>query len=288
MSRRSSIFGRLGRSTSSATASIATSNEKDGQEIDGKLAPPPAYTTVDESATADLTAAFDQLSLSNAASDPTVETCLAHLKLLFAIQSIKEEVGYTDGLWGLWDALAGPLDQLEHAYADSKKTPSDSKKPFGDGPTEDEEKTAMKTLENLSKIREKRWALFLARATQRYEAWWKSLPGQPLTEEDMEEDTSYGYEAFPTDDSATFDWSEDKLPPLGTSQALLRRFVRISDSCLLPPANTLILHRCSDGLAYPYAQPPCLPRRCHASWLERLLEQRTPVALDQRGYRLGL
>lgn len=192
MSRRLSIFGRLGRRTSSATESTAISNENDGQEIDGNLAPPPAYTTVDESATADLTAAFDQLSLSNAVSDPTVDTCLAHLKLLFAIQSMKEEVGYTDGLWGLWDSLAGPLNHLEHTYADKKQTPSDSKKPLDKNLLEDADNAAKKTLENLSKIREKRWALFLARATQRYEAWWKSLPGsQPLTEKDMEEDTSF-------------------------------------------------------------------------------------------------
>lgn len=255
MSRRSSIFGRLGRRTSSATASIATSNEKDGQGNDDKLAPPPAYTTVDESATADLTAAFDQLSLSSAASDPTVDTCLAHLKLLFAIQSMKEEVGYTDGLWGLWDSRAGPLDHLEHTYVNKKKTPSDSKKPLGDDLLEDDDKVAKKTLENLSKIREKRWALYLARATQRYEAWWKSLPGgQPLTEKDMEEDTSFGYEKFPTDDSATFDCSEDKLPPLGMSQTLLQKSAGISYFLL-----TLILHRCTDGLAYPHAQPPCLP-----------------------------
>ncbi|KAK3395823.1 hypothetical protein B0T20DRAFT_419958 [Sordaria brevicollis] len=216
MSRRSSIFGKLGRSSSSATASIATSNEKDGQhEIDGKLAPPPAYTTVDESATADLTAAFDQLKLADAASDPTVDTCLAHLKLLFAIQSMKEEVGYTDGLWGLWDSLAGPLDQIEKTFADKKKTPSDVKKPLVSQLEGDDEKAAKKTLENLSKIREKRWALFLARAAQRYEVWWNSLPGgQPLTERDMEEDTGFEYLTFPTDDNATFDWTEDKLPPL--------------------------------------------------------------------------
>lgn len=221
MSRRSSIFGRLGRSSSSATASIATSNEKDGHEIDGKLAPPPAYTAVDESATADLTAAFDQLKLADAASDPTVDTCLAHLKLLFAIQSMKEEVGYTDGLWGLWDSLAGPLDHIEQTFADKKKTPSDVKKPLVSELEGDDEKTAKKTLENLSKIREKRWALFLARAAQRYEAWWKSLPGgQPLTETDMEEDTSFEYDTFPVHDSAPFDWREDMLPPLGTSQII--------------------------------------------------------------------
>lgn len=235
MSRRSSIFARLGRSTSSATASIATSNEKDDNEVEGKLAPPPAYTTVDESATADLTAAFDQLSLSNTASDPTVDTCLAHLKLLFAIQSMKEDVGYTDGLWGLWDARAGPLDQLEHAYADKRKAPSDAKKILKDELDGDDEKTAKKALENLSKIREKRWALFLARATQRYEAWWKSLPGQPLTERDMEEDTAFGYETFPTDDSATFEWSEDKLPPLGMLSGPLPRLLLGSKH----PANFL-------------------------------------------------
>lgn len=32
---------------------------------------------------------------------PDANTCLAHLKLLSPLQALKEDVGYTDGLWGL-------------------------------------------------------------------------------------------------------------------------------------------------------------------------------------------
>jgi len=198
MSKRLSFLqkgnGQVGRSSSSNA-----SNEP---------APPPAYREVPDAQAADLptaeetdqvnlTAAFENLKISSGPSDPTVETCLAHLKLLFAFQSMKEDVGYTDGLWGLWDSLAGLPEQLKG---------SDEKPP--------KEKIQDKKLAVLSKIREKRWALFVARAVERYEAWWKSMPAFQLTEKHMETPAEY-YLAFPTETSHAMQWSADKLPPLG-------------------------------------------------------------------------
>lgn len=35
---------------------------------------------------------------------PVAETCIAHLRLLHAFHSLKEDIGYSDGLFGLWDS----------------------------------------------------------------------------------------------------------------------------------------------------------------------------------------
>ncbi|KAG9228913.1 hypothetical protein BJ875DRAFT_547388 [Amylocarpus encephaloides] len=70
---------------------------------------------------------------------PTPETCLAHLKLLHCIFALKEDIGYTDGLFGIWDGKAEMSDNRD---------------------------------ETLVKMREKRWALYVARAVERFQVWW--------------------------------------------------------------------------------------------------------------------
>lgn len=131
------------------------------------------------------------------------DACLAHLKLLHAIQSMKEEVGYTDGLWNLWD--------------DRGKWALDDLRADADWPTiRMLEKTSAKTVTNAghSRIREKRWALFVARAVDRYETWWKLLGENiMLTEEDMADPDSYKFTKFPI--SRRLIWEERILPPLG-------------------------------------------------------------------------
>ncbi|GJN75779.1 hypothetical protein PLICBS_009885 [Purpureocillium lilacinum] len=151
----------------------------------------------------DLAASFAKLTLGNQPKDPDADTCLAHLKLLHAIQSMKEDVGYTDGLWGIWDSRAeNPLEDL---FGTQGPAPgADEPVPTG----EDRVKAA------LSRIREKRWALFVARAVDRYESWWRSLPkGYMLTEQDMEQEGNTRYSRFPST-GALIDWKEHMLPPL--------------------------------------------------------------------------
>lgn len=158
------------------------------------------------------TAAFEKLTLCNEPCDPCVETCLAHLKLLFAIQWMKEDVGFTDGLWGLWDAHAGPVGLV----------PRDATSEMRVVATEPSVREEMqdKNRETLSRIREKRWALFVARAVDRYEKWWRSLSAPVaafcLSEQDMKSPDSTAYAAFPASrPDAAMIWTEDMLPPLG-------------------------------------------------------------------------
>lgn len=217
---------------------------RNGMASDSRHNPPPAYGepasgdngALDESI--NLAALFESLNLSNMPGSLSVDNCLVHLKLMFAIQWMKEDVGFTDGLWGLWDHRAGPIDAAlkrrpgrrkvsgEAAQAGDDQTEKGDEKELPDVVPTIEERLACKNLETLSRIREKRWALFVARAVDRYEAWWNSLvrrfppPAGRLTEKDIDEDPigSVRYAKFPTvidDENAVFPWTEDMLPPLG-------------------------------------------------------------------------
>ncbi|KAH8813048.1 hypothetical protein F5884DRAFT_879283 [Xylogone sp. PMI_703] len=88
----------------------------------------------------DLNSAFSSLNISTTPrSIPDEDHCFAHLKLLNAFYSLKEDIGYTDGLFGLWDSRCEMVDDRDAA---------------------------------LARMREKRWVLFVARAVERFEAWW--------------------------------------------------------------------------------------------------------------------
>lgn len=162
-------------------------------------------------ATDDINAAFTNLSFESSITDHldirygiSEDTCLAHLKLLHAIQSMKQEIGYTDGLWNLWnDRGRWAMDDLR-ADADWSMIR-----------TLEKSNSKIVTRTGQSRIREKRWAIFVARAVDRYEAWWNSLAATTdmLTEEDMADPDSYKYMKFPT--SRRLIWEEKMLPPLG-------------------------------------------------------------------------
>ena len=138
---------------------------------------------------ADVTAAFASLDLSNEPSElPTPGTCLAHLKLLYAFRALREEVGYTDGLWGIRDPNASWVGR-QHPEVVQKV---------------------------VSRLREKRWAVYLARAVDRYESWWAALDGRELTMEDMRVRGSEAYEAFPHGGAGSgMVWDATMLMPLG-------------------------------------------------------------------------
>ncbi|KAM3502296.1 hypothetical protein MY11210_009107 [Beauveria gryllotalpidicola] len=126
-------------------------------------------------------------SSKNYGCDVTESRCLAHLKLRHAIQAIKEDVGSTDSLWGIRDSLVsdGKGISLEASKLAPQMKPAQT--------TSDEEKKMM-----LSKLRGKRWAIFLARAVDRYEAWWNAQDIMMLTKADMTVLDGDKYMRFPS------------------------------------------------------------------------------------------
>lgn len=174
------------------------------------MAAPPSYQDAEagaslaEQSPPSEKAFFGTLNLAQTPSQPESNTCLAHLRLLFAFQTLKEDVGYTDGLWGLWDTRAEGHKSVTKDGKVHEPVATDSKQ---------EVPTDKHLL--LSQIREKRWALFVARAVDRYEAWWSSLvEGSGLTEQDMNDPDSAAYARFPSRHNSQY-WAQRSLPPLG-------------------------------------------------------------------------
>lgn len=109
----------------------------------------------------DITSQFSSLDLTSTSPVPTVPECIAHLKLLEIFHQLREEISTTDGLFGITDhsVVASPGIR-------SKK--------------EEEEGRA--------KNREKRWAVYVTRAVDRFQIWWEECvpKSQPrLTQKDV-------------------------------------------------------------------------------------------------------
>lgn len=139
----------------------------------------------------ELNAAFSNLAIPSVAPAlPTADHCLAHLKLLNSFHALKEDIGYSDGLFGLRDELCEVLEGKERDEA-------------------------------LSKIREKRWALYIARAVERFEVWWLkflfSLEGSKRLEVKDMTSASLGYATF-TQIGRARKWTANMLPPIGKNR----------------------------------------------------------------------
>ncbi|KAK6206810.1 alpha-ketoglutarate-dependent sulfonate dioxygenase [Colletotrichum tabaci] len=163
-------------------------------------APPPAYGAATPqpsgSGPLDLPAVLGAVSLGPTpphGTDPTEDTCLAHLRLLTAFNRLKNETGYRDGLWEIWDSRANAGGGNDKAAA-AAGTPNP---------------------DVLVKLREKRWAVYVGRAVDRYAVWWRSFVPDMLLERDMvdpPEERRDRYEGFPRSEPMV--WNADMLPPL--------------------------------------------------------------------------
>lgn len=151
--------------------------------------PPPASFQAPE----DLSQRLGNLNISsldeqsNQGALPPAELLVAHLKLLEAINILRLSVGATDGLFN----IAGPSADL----------------------SEDREAQ--------TQIREKRWAVYVARAVDRFKEWWSTAipcskgnePYSPLTYSSLisnSKNIKIVEEGRPL-----ADMTADRLPPLG-------------------------------------------------------------------------
>lgn len=134
------------------------------------------------------------LQLSRSAGDPTTTTvtpdqCAAHLKFLAVLGDLRDTVSSEDGLFGITASQAEvfPPEYRNQAYA---------------------------------KLREKRWAVYTARAVKRFFAWWQNCApykGNPPTTETLE-DSAYELviTKYDTNRDKAAVWSRDSLlPPIG-------------------------------------------------------------------------
>lgn len=156
----------------------------------GKEAPP-AYTVNEHRNIAgpsagELNAAFSSLTIFDAQPPfPKADHCFAHLKLLSTFHALKEEIRSTDGLFNLWDV------RCEKAEARD---------------------------EILEKMKDKRWALYIARAVERFESWWLRVLVQMEQSKRLEAkemvSTNSGFRQF-TKKGRIRQWTPTMLPPIG-------------------------------------------------------------------------
>lgn len=182
---------------------------------------PPSYAATKNTTGAfdnELDAAFSSLTVAqNAPAFPEADQCLAHLKLLHALHALKEDIGYMDGIFGLFDAKCD---------------------------------MAINRDGSLVKMREKRWAIYLVRATERFQDWWLKVlcnmePCARLEGKDMTTGAANFTEFTKTGKARQ--WTPAILPPLGKD--------------ILPPErrSKANLGRCSHGLALLHTKPLVLP-----------------------------
>ena len=128
---------------------------------------------------------------------PNTSQGICHLKLLFAFSKLKEHITNLDGLFDIFNL---PDDQPADDFEDLKHS---------------------RALLRI-RIREKRWAVYVARAAYRFERWWSAMRAQNQAEqlkfEDMRGHNSKYVESVKKDvKDSVGSWMNGMMPPLGES-----------------------------------------------------------------------
>lgn len=159
------------------------SDSKDSKD-EFPLDEPPAY---EEIAGSSLPIAVPKLNLSSHAGaiDTTTITpdqCAAHLKFLAALADLQESIANNDGLFGLHDS---DVDKFRDFANEAR-----------------------------ARIREKRWAVYVAKAVERYTAWWDACVPDHGTRPTIASLKEAKYRGI-TVCSSKICWSRFHMPPLG-------------------------------------------------------------------------
>ena len=194
-SRLSGIFARSSKEQEAKAEEAA--NHSNGQTSDPvphysiSEVPPPDYQADDGDdavAPPDYTAGFANLSISDAPTSdiPSVNETIAHLKTLECFSRLRQSIASTDGLFGIENATI-----VEIARTSSLAN--------GEGADE-----------LLPRLAEKRWAVYITRAVDRFHAWISAaVPASPMpTMAEMERDGRNGQITNP-------DYVKTAMPPIG-------------------------------------------------------------------------
>ena len=104
---------------------------------------PPQYDSEDIQGPPDITAGFSNLTLSGHNSSPSRDQCIAHLKLLECFYRLRRTIGSTDGAFGICNASPRKIDDA----------------------------VDLQDPELLTVLAEKRWAIYVGRAVDRFQRW---------------------------------------------------------------------------------------------------------------------
>ena len=147
--------------------------------------PPPSYSaSAAQEPPPDISTAFANLNLhepSALVQTPTPDECLAHLKLLEAFYSLRQDVCQHDGLFGISDSFATASTEPERT-------------------------------QQLANLREKRWQIYVSKANKRFEAWWMTCVLPEARRETQYAVTTVGRTSWVGE---KLKFERENLPPLG-------------------------------------------------------------------------
>lgn len=195
-SRLSAIFARSDKAAevkAAEAAAEAVANENGGQSSESVPAysvsqpPPPEYHENDDVPPPDYTAGFATLRLVDEPSldIPQFNEAIAHLKVLECFYRLKQHIGSTNGLFGIDNAKI--VDIARICSLSNGETANDL----------------------LPKLAEKRWAIYVSRAVDRFHAWVSAIaPSEHLpTIAEIERDGPAGLITHPS-------YVKDKMAPI--------------------------------------------------------------------------
>ncbi|KAK1075341.1 hypothetical protein LTR74_000303 [Friedmanniomyces endolithicus] len=147
-SRLSKVFSRSDKTEKQKEAEAEAERNPSVNPSPPPSYAPPGYDEGNILDPPDITAGFSNLSLDQKNQDdfPSSEEVIAHLKLLECFYRLRQQIGSTDGLFGINNSVV-TSHESEGALA----------------------------AELLAKVAERRWAVYLARAVDRFDAWLHAL-----------------------------------------------------------------------------------------------------------------
>ncbi|KAH8423186.1 uncharacterized protein LDX57_000940 [Aspergillus melleus] len=143
---------------------------------------PPSYDQIDEQPGADI----PPLNLSSSAGPAvyttvTQDECIAHLKFLAALADLRDSIAGIKDLFCIHDPNPSVFEQvIDEARA---------------------------------RVKEKRWAVYTARAVERYTVWWKTCVAKTHPTISVKDFESKSYNTI-TENHQRLGWSPETLPPL--------------------------------------------------------------------------
>lgn len=159
-----------------------------------EIDPPPAYTPAATDTNQGTHHELPRINPRPSAGAPisttvTRDQVIAHLKFLAVLSDLRDTIASTPDLFGIPDA---------------------QRELFG-----------AQTNEAQIRVKEKRWAVYTARAVERYEAWWNSCLGQNRATIRRLYSPDYGDVAKI---KGVMEWDVDILPPIGLFPSLVREY----------------------------------------------------------------
>jgi len=156
----------------------------------GYVDAPPEYDAEDTLDPPDITAGFSKLHIGQpiAHGKPTVAQCIAHLKLLECFYRLRQTVGSTDRLFGIDEKAV-----LDSGVDKNEQTP-----------------------ELLAKLGEKRWAVYVACAVDRFAAWSAAVAPSTgmMTMAQLEQEGPKGTLCEPNSAPPPLEFDANNVPPV--------------------------------------------------------------------------